>query len=65
MARAKIFMVNIPNQGKNVFPKIFWVTAHVIQQLKSPHTLAYAIVKQHNSSFPLSGVLSFFTLGNG
>ena len=50
---------------------MFLVTAQVIQQLNSPHPLAYAIAKHqfksslsHNSSFPLSEVLSFFTLGN-
>ena len=54
MARAKIFLVKTPNQGKNVFPYFFFflVTAHVIQQLNSPHPLAYAIAKhQFKSGF--------------
>ena len=52
MARAKIFMVKIPNQGKKCFSVLFLVTAHVIQQLNSPNPLAYAKAKhQFKSSF--------------
>ena len=37
---------------EKMFSVIFWVTAHVIQQLNSPYPLAYAIAKhQFKSSF--------------